>query len=401
MVGVVSADNLDRFLVPEGDPKTLQSLAWRRSAVRLNVLLRSHSERPNNELSYVIDQLHAIEPIARHRVLAAPETALYVDALLNNVLPSADISVAVLSRLAELCPKGPHRKFSWTGELALDYLPLGSQAVRMSTSAMNDPELSLDGESMRLSPRSGGTIVKVSIEDAKQSSHNYSLRSDRLEIIDGWLAFSDDFEDGNVSVKLDSSGRRTLETLLAEALTVIGSAFPRALNEMRETAQYLNPIRPQDAHALKLPSFSSPALPGVIFVGIQQGDGTWIDALHLAESCIHEHLHNRLYLLDEAVPLTICTAQPRSYFSPWKQTMRGIDGMLHAVYVFSHLAWFWQNAGNKFPQLRQYAGRCVEEHLKDLETTLQILDTNELSEVGMGVLQASSRIVQTLTAAAA
>ncbi|HXM46895.1 MAG TPA: HEXXH motif-containing putative peptide modification protein [Pyrinomonadaceae bacterium] len=401
MVGVVSADKFDRFLVPEGDPNTLRPLAWRRSAVRLNILLRSHRERTSTELSYLVDQLQATDPRARHRVLAAPETALYVDALLNNRSAGADIGVAVIARLAELSLTGRRQKFSWKGSLPLDYLPLGSRAVRMSGRNIHDPELSVDHQFISLSPRSGGPTIEVHLDRTEELSQGLSLRADRLEIIDGWMPFSDDFDDGNISVKLDSSARRSLETLLAEAVTIIALAFPRALDEMLETAQYLSPLRPKNTHTLKLPSFSSPALPGVIFVGIQQGDGTWIDALHLAESCVHEHLHNRLYLLDEAVPLTIRTAQPRSYFSPWKQTMRGVDGMLHAVYVFSHLAWFWQSVGNKVPQMQQYARSCVEEHLKDLETTAQILDMNELSEAGLRVLEASRRIVRTLTAAAA
>jgi uncharacterized protein len=149
-----------------------------------------------------------------------------------------------------------------------------------------------------------------------------------------------------------------------------------------------------------LPSFSSPALPGVIFVGVQQGDGTWIDGRHLAESCVHEHLHNRLYLLDEALPLTIRAAEPRSYYSPWKRTMRGIDGMLHAIYVFSHLAWFWRRVGDELPQLEQYAARCVEEQVEHLETAVEGIGTSELTEAGRSVLLASTDILHTLTAEA-
>jgi HEXXH motif-containing protein len=334
----------------------------------------------------------------RHRALAAPETALYIDALLKDRAPNADIAVPVLTRIAPASSTPASQKFSWPGKLSLDYLPLGARAVRMPGEEINNPELLLDGRCIRLSSASGMLAVQVPVEDIEAASENCSLRAERLEIIDGWVPFRDDFDDGNVSVNLKPSAKVELEGILAEAVTLIGVALPAALEEMLETAQYLSPIRPKDTARSELPSFSSPALPGVIFVGIQQGDGTWIDARHLAESCIHEHLHNRLYLLDEALPLTIRTAEPQSYYSPWKRTMRDIEGMLHAIYVFSHLAWFWRRVGDKLPELEPYAIRCVEEQVEHLETATAEIDTDELTEAGCRVLRASTDILHTLTA---
>jgi HEXXH motif-containing protein len=270
----------------------------------------------------------------------------------------------------------------------------------MNGKGIKDPELLLDGRFIRLSSTSGGLGIEVPVEIAEGSSQNWYLRADRLEIIDGWAPFCDDFDDGNMSVRLDASARSALENILEEAVTLIRTALPAALDEMQETAQYLSPIRPRQIGTSELPSFSSPAQPGVIFVGIQQGDGTWTDARHLAESCVHEHLHNRLYILDEAIPLTIRSPEPRSYFSPWKRTMRGIDGMLHAIYVFSHLAWFWRRIGDRLPELQQYADRCVEEQVEHIETAAETLDRDELTEAGRRVLLASTNIHHALTAEA-
>lgn len=398
MVAATSGEQFDRFLAPEGDPDTLRRLAWRRSALRLSVLLASHRERPSNELSYLIGQLEMADPEARHRVLAAPETALYVDSLLNDHVPDADIAAPVLSRLAVLRSPSALQKISWPGKLLLDYLPLGARAVRMHGKEIKDPELLMDSRYIRLSSTSGEPTIEVPVEITEGTSDSWSLRADRLEIIDGWAPFCDDFDDGNVSVNLDSSSRSALEGILKEAVTIIKATMPAALEEMLETAQYLSPIRPKDAGTSELPSFSSPALPGVIFIGVQRGDGTWADARHLAESCVHEHLHNRLYLLNEAIPLTIHMAEPRSYFSPWKRTMRGIDGMLHAIYVFSRLAWFWRRVGERLPALRQYADRCAEEQVEHLKTAAGTLDTDELTESGRRVLQASTEILHALTA---
>lgn len=400
MVAATGGELFDRFLAPEGAPDTLRRLAWRRSALRLNILLASHHERPSNELSYLLGRLEVAAPEARHRVLAAPEVALYVDSLLSNRDPNADIAAPVLSRLAVLTPTSARQKFSWPGKLAVDYLPLGARAVRMRGKEIEDPELVLDDRRVRLSSKSGGPTIEVPVGITEETSESWTIRADRLEIIDGWAPFRDDFDDGNLSVNLDASSRGTLEGILEEAVTLIRTTMPAVLEEMPETTQYLSPIRPKDAGSSELPSFSSPALPGVIFVGVKQGDGRWADARHLAESCVHEHLHNRLYLLDEATPLTICTEEPRSYFSPWKRAMRGIDGMLHAIYVFSHIAWFWRRAGDRLPELRRYADRCVEEQVEHLETAAGALDTDELTEAGHRVLRASTKILHALTAGA-
>lgn len=77
--------------------------------------------------------------------------------------------------------------------------------------------------------------------------------------------------------------------------------------------------------------------------------------------------------------------------------MRGIDGMLHAIYVFSHLAWFWNRVGSRLPKLRQYAHGCVEEHVEHIEDAIGSIDMSELTAAGCRVLHASTRIVHTLT----
>jgi HEXXH motif-containing protein len=230
---------------------------------------------------------------------------------------------------------------------------------------------------------------------------NSVVRADKLEIVDGWQPFTDGFDDGNLSITFDDSSRVEFLRLLGEAVELIRVVMPAALEEMVETAQYLSPIRPQNDEGNTLPSFSSPALPGVIFVGIEQGDGRMIDVKHLAESCVHEHLHNRLYLLDEALPLTVKTDNPRSYFSPWKQTMRPIEGMLHAVYVFSRLAWFWRKAAESIDDVTQYAADSVAEQVEQIKSATAEIDTAELTRAGCRILSSSIENLDRLTVTSA
>ena len=387
-----------RFCAPQGDPDAIRRLAWRRSTLRLQILLTLGQERSCEELLCIIDHLGRAAEGARHRVLASPEMALYISARLNESIPDPDIAIPVLTRVAPASSAPECQKFSWTGMLPLDYLPLGERAIRASGVMLSDPELVLDNDKIMLSSANdGGAAIEVPIKGSKEPLENCVVYADRLKLVDGWRPFSALFDDGNISVNLDQSSRVEFLTVLAEAVDLIKLVMPAALEEMVETAQYLSPIRPKDTETDALPSFSSPTVPGVIFVGIERGDGTLIDVRHLAESCVHEHLHNRLYLLDEALPLTVKTANPRLYFSPWKQTTRTIEGMLHAVYVFSHLAWFWRNAGEKIDHLTQYAADNVAEQVEHLKTATAEIDTNELTPAGCRVLSASTEILAGLT----
>src|SRR5947209_8096962 len=129
----------------------IRRLAWRRSALRLNILLASHRERPCEELAFLLAELERVGADERHRALAAPETALYIDALLNDRAPNADIAVPVLTRITPVSSTSTCQKFSWSDRLPLDYLPLGARAVRAPGEEINDPELLLNGRCIRLS----------------------------------------------------------------------------------------------------------------------------------------------------------------------------------------------------------------------------------------------------------
>ena len=390
-----------RFCAPQGAPDAIRRLAWRRSTLRLQILLELRRERSCEELSYIIDHLGRATEKARHRALAAPEMAVFISALLNDGIPASDITLPLLVRIAAASSTRACKKFSWTGVLPLDYLPLGERAVRIAGRILLDPELVINNQRIRLTSPKGGSTIDVVLKDSEKHSEEYSFRSGKLELVDGWLPFCDVFDDGNISVNLDRSSRVEFLRVLDEAVGLIKVVMPAALEEMAETAQYLSPIRPKDTGTNALPSFSSPTLPGVIFVGIERGDSRLIDARHLAESCIHEHLHNRLYLLDEALPLTVKTANPRAYFSPWRQTMRTIEGMLHAIYVFSHLAWFWNNAAKRIDGLTEYAVDNVAEQVEQLKTATADIDSDELTPAGQCVLSACKEILANLTIASA
>ena len=69
--------------------------------------------------------------------------------------------------------------------------------------------------------------------------------------------------------------------------------------------------------------------------------GGLIDPYLLADSLIHEHRHQKLYLLQREVPLVEDDRQLVS--SPWREDMRPPSGLFHAVFVFVHLSEYWEH----------------------------------------------------------
>ena len=79
-------------------------------------------------------------------------------------------------------------------------------------------------------------------------------------------------------------------------------------------------------------SHSSPELPFSIFLSVPRlGDKN--RTLRLAESILHESMHLQLTLIDRFDP--IVSEEPSSGYSPWKEQIRPVSGLLHGLYVFA------------------------------------------------------------------
>lgn len=90
-------------------------------------------------------------------------------------------------------------------------------------------------------------------------------------------------------------------------------------------------------HPLQAPrdhdvSHSTPELPFSIFVSIPEKDER--DAsLRVAESLIHESMHLQLTLVDSIETLSV--DDRATGYSPWKDEVRPVTGLLHGLYVFA------------------------------------------------------------------
>lgn len=99
-------------------------------------------------------------------------------------------------------------------------------------------------------------------------------------------------------------------------------------------------------------SHSTPALPLSIFVSVPQADERHA-VLRLAESLVHEAMHLQLTLIESIVPLVKRT--DATVFSPWKQSARPVQGLLHGLYVFAVIYQALAELARAVPETREYA----------------------------------------------
>jgi uncharacterized protein len=126
--------------------------------------------------------------------------------------------------------------------------------------------------------------------------------------------------------------------LVTQAIGIIRHWRPAVLEEIQKIDPDIQFVRDQTAAPESIVSFSDNTTPGCLYIGIRTADG-WTDPHHLAESIIHEHRHQKLYLLQRAVPML--EADAPLVVSPWRKDLRPPSGLLHAVFVFVHILEFW------------------------------------------------------------
>jgi HEXXH motif-containing protein len=125
--------------------------------------------------------------------------------------------------------------------------------------------------------------------------------------------------------------------LVETGLALIARHQPDVFDQMREGIRWIavNPI--SDDNPLNYVSYSE--LPGAFaFQGIPH-------AYSVAESSVHEFHHDRLFCLEECEPIlmgeSLGTEDHAGYYSPWRENLRPLRGVLHGAYVTAAQLRFW------------------------------------------------------------
>lgn len=176
--------------------------------------------------------------------------------------------------------------------------------------------------------------------------------------------------------------------LVNQAIEIISKWRPALAKELHKTSGTVQFIRDLSAHQDKIVSFSDNEVPGALYMSVVQG-GNLIDAYDLADSLIHEHRHQKLYLLERLAP----TVKPTTMkvISPWREDLRPPSGLLHAAFVFVELRRFWlfvRDLGP--PRLRNRALDQLAATDANLSAAFQTLNDCPLTETGRSLVAALS-----------
>lgn len=181
------------------------------------------------------------------------------------------------------------------------------------------------------------------------------------------------------------------EEIAKRGTGIVESAFglieewrPAVLDEIYELSPELQFITDPTAHPDKAVSFSDNSVPGALYATLRLR-GQFVDPHDLADAIIHEHRHQKLYLLQRRAALF--THDWPLVSSPWREDPRPPSGLLHAVFVFVHIISFWNEAAmSGGPHIRARAVAEVTINTDRLRRAFAILDGSALTTEGSRLL---------------
>lgn len=175
------------------------------------------------------------------------------------------------------------------------------------------------------------------------------------------------------------------QDLVDRAMDIIRDWCPELASEILKACGAVQFVRDPAADPRKIVSFSDNSVPGALYVSISQDDRL-IDPYDLADSLIHEHRHQKLYLLERYAPTVERTSA--LVVSPWREDLRPPSGLLHAVFVFVELRRFWLYVRDHGPaEMNSRATNQIADTDKRLQQAFATLKECPLTEVGQGLVE--------------
>jgi HEXXH motif-containing protein len=120
--------------------------------------------------------------------------------------------------------------------------------------------------------------------------------------------------------------------LIEQALRLVQRHHPMAFDHLCELVQVIA-LKPAASGNYSNISYSD--LAGAFILSAVQ-EPYWI-----ADALIHETFHNRLFFIQEMDPILADPDDEKGYYSPWREDLRPLNGLLHAVYVYVQVCRFW------------------------------------------------------------
>ena len=177
--------------------------------------------------------------------------------------------------------------------------------------------------------------------------------------------------------------------LVNHAFRIISDWRPDLTTEIFKACRAIQFVRDPEADPRKIVSFSDNSVPGALYVSISQGDRL-IDPYDLADSLIHEHRHQKLYLLERHT--RTIEHETELVNSPWREDLRPPSGLFHAIFVFVELKRFWIHVLNHGPsEMGSRALNQISDTDKNLQQAFSTLTACPLTEVGRDLFNVLQR----------
>ena len=180
----------------------------------------------------------------------------------------------------------------------------------------------------------------------------------------------------NILLDHPSNVLKTGLECLKKALHILQEYDQNLYEEFLGVNRLVQLVKDSSAHPDKDVSFSDETVPGAIFLSAWDSKGL-IDPYIIAASLIHEHLHQKLYLLMNRFEMFV--DQTTLIYSPWPKVLRPPHGVLHAVYVFTFVAKFWNSMlqnqlvdfsfAHHLETNLEYLGPCINEIKEKVQFT--------------------------------
>lgn len=184
---------------------------------------------------------------------------------------------------------------------------------------------------------------------------SFILKGDRIVVEQ--LTLSDQARFGDVGF---ASSFTVEDTETFKSALAISTELPSLSKTLSVLVRSVHLLKAQRCYDV---SYSHPELPLSIFVSVphcEEPDA----AVRLFESIVHEAMHLQLSLIEREVPLV---AIEGSTYSPWKQTARPGQGVLHGLYVFAVIHQALEQLSRSDRRVRGYAANRLSEIRSEIE----------------------------------
>lgn len=174
--------------------------------------------------------------------------------------------------------------------------------------------------------------------------------------------------------------------LFKESIQLIKEWNIDLYNEISSISPEIQFIRDLEAHPDKIVSFSDNSVPGALYVSILQNNN-FVSPFDLADSIIHEHRHQKLYLLQNKV--TLIESDFPLIDSPWRDDKRPPSGLMHALFVFTKLLSYWKYIQENYSgNIKERASFEISTNNKRLETGFRTIRNTKLTKIGHDLISA-------------